>query len=154
VVFAPGQPEYGANGRHNDVHDCLRSWLSTLDCARVPVDTRLACDDWSTCATPDQFLALVKRFDAVITTRLHGLVLALHASVPALAVDPIHGGGKVTAQADALGWPAAVDAEGSSDRARLNSWWRWCLSAAGRTAAARQENDSSLVEGLLMEVCG
>lgn len=154
VVFAPGQPEYGAGARHDEVHRGLRTWLGGLDCALVPVDTRLACDDWSKCTTPDQFLALARRFDAIVTTRLHGLVLALRGSVPALAVDPIDGGGKVTAQADALGWPAVVDAAGAGEPALLDSWWRWCLSPAGRVAARRREDDAALVDELLTEVRG
>lgn len=153
VVFAPGQPEYGADAQQDEVHERLREWLRGLDCARVPVDTRLATDDWSKCATPDQFLSLTRRFDAILTTRLHGLVLALRASVPALAVDPIEGGGKVTAQAEALGWPAVLDAGNSNDPALLDRWWRWCLSPEGRTAAKREVNGSELVDELLTEVC-
>lgn len=37
---------------------------------------------------------------------MHGLALALKAGVPALGVDPVAGGGKVSRQAEALGWPA------------------------------------------------
>jgi hypothetical protein len=69
----------------------------------------------------------VSRLDAVITTRLHGLVLALHAGLPALAVDPVAGGGKVTAQARAWGWPAIVAAEQAADRRLLGRHWDWCL---------------------------
>ena len=55
---------------------------------------------------------MIARVDVVVTTRLHGLVLALKNGVPAVAVDPIRGGAKVCRQAEALGWPHAfaVDA--------------------------------------------
>ncbi|WP_027941887.1 polysaccharide pyruvyl transferase family protein [Amycolatopsis taiwanensis] len=152
VVLAPAQPEYGASRRHDEVHAHLSDWLSTLDCARVPVDTRLACDDWSKCATPDQFLSLVGRFDAIVTTRLHGLVLALRAGVPVLAVDPVEDGGKVTAQAGALGWPAIVAARRAGEPGLLDRWWAWCLSRAGTAAAKDGRGGGTLAEQLLSEV--
>ncbi len=43
--------------------------------------------------------------DIVVTTRLHGMVLALKNGVPAIAVDPIVGGAKITQQARAINWP-------------------------------------------------
>jgi hypothetical protein len=131
VVFAPGQGEYGARGRHDRVHEAIGRWLCTLDCARLPLDTRLDPGQWWSCATADQFASLVARMDAVVTTRLHGLVLALRAGRPALAVDPIAGGGKVTAQARALDWPALVSAEEAEIPEWLEHWWRWCLSEDG-----------------------
>ncbi|MDQ7807969.1 polysaccharide pyruvyl transferase family protein [Amycolatopsis sp. A133] len=129
VILAPHQPEYGSAGRHGDVHEALTGWLAGLDCARIPLDTRLAHEDWERCATPDQFAAAVSKMDAVVTTRLHGLVLGLKAGVPVLAVDPVAGGGKVTAQGKALDWPV-VAAEDADDPALLDSRLKWCLSAA------------------------
>lgn len=58
----------------------------------MPLDTRLAHEDWRRCATPDQFVTVLSRMDVVVTTRLHGLVLALKCGVPVLAVDPVAGG--------------------------------------------------------------
>jgi hypothetical protein len=135
VVFAPGQREYGARGRHDRVHDAVSRWLCTVDCARLALDTRLDPRQWWSCATADQFTSLVSRMDAVVTTRLHGLVLALRAGRPALAVDPIAGGGKVTAQARALDWPALVSAEQAEVPGQLDRWWRWCLSPDGLVCA-------------------
>ena len=51
--------------------------------------------------------SLIARVDVVVTTRLHGLVLALKNGVPAVAVDPVRGGAKVCRQAQTLGWPYA-----------------------------------------------
>ncbi|MEU2715524.1 polysaccharide pyruvyl transferase family protein [Streptomyces sp. NPDC007205] len=136
VLLSQGQGEYGARRRHEEVNTRLTRWLSGKDCARVPADTRLATDDWRLCATAEQFLALVSRFDVVVTTRLHGLVLALRTGTPVIAVDPVAGGAKVTAQARAVGWPALVDS-GALDKELLDHWWRWTLSESGRTAAAR-----------------
>ncbi|SFW84280.1 polysaccharide pyruvyl transferase family protein [Amycolatopsis australiensis] len=134
VVLAPHQPEYGSAGRHGDVHKALTGWLAGLDCARVPLDTRLAHADWDHCATPDQLVAALSRMDAIVTTRLHGLVLGLKAGVPVLAADPVAGGGKVTAQAGALDWPVLA-AEDAGDTALLDSRLKWCLSAPVRPPA-------------------
>ncbi len=134
VILAPHQPEYGGAGRHGDVHEALTGWLAGLDCARVPLDTRLAHADWERCATPDQFAALVSKMDAVVTTRLHGLVFGLKTGVPVLAVDPVAGGGKVTAQGRALDWPV-VAAEDAGDTALLDARLEWCLPASVRPPA-------------------
>lgn len=134
VILAPHQPEYGGAGRHDDVHDALTGWLAGLDCARVPLDTRLAHEDWERCATPDQFAALVSKMDAVVTSRLHGLVFGLKAGVPVLAVDPVAGGGKVTAQGTALDWPV-VAASDVTDTALLDARLKWCLAAPVRPPA-------------------
>ncbi|MFD7923410.1 polysaccharide pyruvyl transferase family protein [Streptomyces sp. NPDC059740] len=138
VVLTSGQGEYRGRRRHDDVSDALTEWLRGTDCARLPLDTRLATDDWRLCATPEQYLAVVRRTDLVVTTRLHGLVLALRAGVPALAVDPVAGGAKVWAQARACRWPAALLPEEVSP-ATLRAWWSWCLSPRGRGAAVRRE---------------
>ncbi|MFI1460395.1 polysaccharide pyruvyl transferase family protein [Nocardia carnea] len=154
VVFAPGQAEYGPARRHRSVHEALERWLNGLDCARLPLDTRLAGDDWRHCRTPDQLASVFARLDAVVTTRLHGLVFALRAGVPVLAVDPVAGGGKVTAQAAALGWPALIPAEQALDTDVVDHWWEWCLSAAGRKHARRNEFPAadSLASALLDEL--
>lgn len=166
VVQAPGQPEYGDRGDHTGVHRELAHWLTTKDCARVPLDTRLDAAEWDHCATYPQFDALVRRVDLVITTRLHGLVLALRNGVPAIAVDPVVGGAKVSAQARALGWPAVVvrDSRGGPDgaspwfRERLDALWGWCRSPAARSrtgwAAATARRRSALIDDLLAAVEG
>ncbi|POX39353.1 polysaccharide pyruvyl transferase [Streptomyces sp. Ru73] len=137
VMLTYGQGEYGERRRHDTVGGRLTEWLTRLDCTRVAADTRLAIDDWRHCATPEQFMGLAARLDAVITNRLHGMVLALRAGTPALVVDPVQGGAKVSAQARALRWPAVLPADDVTPKA-LDRWWEWCLSPAGRAAAARR----------------
>ncbi|MFD4988456.1 polysaccharide pyruvyl transferase family protein [Streptomyces sp. NPDC058374] len=137
VVLTGGQGEYGAARRHEAVGALLERWVGGRDCARVPAETRLDSGDWRLCATPEQFLALVGGWDLVLTTRLHGLVLSLRAGVPVLAVDPVAGGAKVSAQARALRWPATLTADTVCERL-LDRWWAWCLSPAGRDAARRR----------------
>ncbi|MEV7219010.1 polysaccharide pyruvyl transferase family protein [Streptomyces sp. NPDC093681] len=163
VVLTHGQHEYGGRRRHEEVAAVLTRWLAGRDCARLELETRLDAHDWRLCGTPAQLEAVLSRLDLVVTDRLHGLVLALRAGVPALAVDPVEGGAKVTAQARACGWPALVpaerlakasaevSAEGSAEgsaggsagssaevsaEGTLERWWDWCL-ADGRAEAAR-----------------
>ncbi|MGW7257374.1 polysaccharide pyruvyl transferase family protein [Streptomyces sp. NPDC054834] len=126
VILTRGQREYGARRRHEEAADRITRWLLAKDCARVELETRLDTRDWRLCATPAQLHSLLGRLNLVVTDRLHGLVLSLRAGVPALAVDPVESGAKVTAQARSCGWPALVAAEHLDD-ARLDHWWDWCL---------------------------
>lgn len=135
VVLAPGQDEYGPLRRHEEVAHTLTAWLNARDVACLPVDTRLAVDDWRLCATPGRLRSVLRRVDVVVTTRLHGLVLGLDAGVPVLAVDPVAGGAKVGAQAGVLGWPV-LSAEECDER-RLDASWAWCVSPQAREHARR-----------------
>lgn len=147
VVLADRQREYGSRGRHEEVSIRLTSWLGHRDCARLPLSTRLDSRDWRLFATASQLAAALGRLDLVVTTRLHGMVFALRAGVPVIAVDPVGGGAKVSAQARALDWPAAltVPAPGGAApdglEAGLDRHWRWCLSPEGRRRAARHARD-------------
>jgi len=138
VLLTRGQGEYGSRRRHEEVAERVTGWLTGLDCAPVELDTRLARDDWRLCRTAAQLQSLLARLDVVVTDRLHGLVLALRAGVPVLAIDPVEGGAKVTAQARVHRWPALVPAERLTE-AELDRWWRWCL-ASGRAAAQRRRS--------------
>ncbi|WP_328842595.1 polysaccharide pyruvyl transferase family protein [Nakamurella leprariae] len=134
VTLASAQPEYGTRQRHDRVTAAITDWLPTTGAAVLPLDTRLDPRDWRLAARPEQFEAIVRRLDVMVTTRLHGLVLALKAGVPAVAVDPVEGGGKVAAQAAAWQWPAfLLPHELTADR--LDELVAWCRSDAGRTAA-------------------
>ncbi len=139
VILTHGQGEYGALRRHEWVAELVTRWLGGKDCARVELETRLDAHDWRLSATPGQLLSVLARLDLIVTDRLHGLVLGLRAGVPVLAVDPVEGGAKVTAQARACGWPALVAAE-DLDAGRLEAWWTWCLSD-GPAAARRIRDD-------------
>ncbi|MET9440419.1 polysaccharide pyruvyl transferase family protein [Streptomyces sp. NPDC006610] len=148
VILTHGQHEYGRQRRHAEVAEAVTRWLSAKQCARLELDTRLDAHDWRLCSTPSQLTSVLARLDLVVTDRLHGLVLSLRAGTPALAVDPVAGGAKVTAQARACGWPAVVPAEaltaggpnghgpgsGGLDAGGLERWWHWCLTAGRREA--------------------
>ncbi|MFH9424425.1 polysaccharide pyruvyl transferase family protein [Streptomyces sp. NPDC017529] len=151
VVLTGGQHEYGARRRHTEVGDLLTGWLGTVRAARLPLDTRLDSRDWRLPATPGELHTVLARLDVVVTTRLHGMVLALRAGTPALAVDPVEGGAKVSAQAAALDWPAVLGCE-RAQAAELDRLFAWCLSARGRERAARhtaRPAGGGLLDGLL-----
>ena len=135
VVLSHDQPEYGSRHRLAEAHAVLADVLGSAGAARVLLDTRLHPREPHLCSTAAQVEAAIARCDVIATTRLHGLVLALKAGVPALAVDPVAGGGKVSRQAEVLGWPAAARV-GEADAGRLAGWLRWCLSGEARTVAA------------------
>lgn len=138
VALTHGQGEYGPRRGHERVAAVLGSWLAAQDCARVEADTRLDRHAWQLCRTADQYLSLVGRLDLMVTDRLHGMVLALRMGVPALVVDPVRGGAKVSAQAGLLRWPAVIPCEALSADT-LDRWWAWCFSAAGQAAARRRQ---------------
>ncbi|MFE3460762.1 polysaccharide pyruvyl transferase family protein [Nocardiopsis aegyptia] len=153
VTAAPGQREYGDRGAHSRAHRALARWLVAKDCARVPLDTRLDAADWLHCARPAQFDALVGRMDLVVTTRLHGLVLALRNGVPAVTVDPVVGGAKVAAQGRVWDWPVLTldGPEAEPDPDRLERLWRWCLAEGRAQARARAHTPAGPLNGLLTE---
>lgn len=135
VYLTGGQHEYADRRRHDVVTELLEDWLGSLDAARLDLDTRLDPRDWRLAHTPAQVATVIARADVVITMRMHALVLGLGAGTPVLAVDPVSGGGKVSAQARAWQWPAVLTPE-SLTRDALDHWWAWCLSDSGRHAAA------------------
>jgi hypothetical protein len=153
VVLASGQGEYGPRRRHEEVTGKLAGWLGGKSCAPVPLETRLDSRDWRLCSTAAAFEALLSRMDVVVTTRLHGLALALRAGIPALAVDPVDGGGKVTAQAGAWQWPAIVTADQAAAPGWLDELWAWCLSPDGRrTAVAAARSAPGPAQAMLTDL--
>lgn len=136
VVLAHPQPEYG-EGLHHHVAEIINRSVASFDCASIGLDTRV--DPHADASAPEgrsvaQVEAAIARMDAVVSSRLHGFVLALKHGVPAVAIDPVPGGAKVTRQAAALGWPAVLPGDGLSE-ARLHEVLRWCLTRDARSAA-------------------
>ncbi|MGH2905087.1 MAG: polysaccharide pyruvyl transferase family protein [Solirubrobacteraceae bacterium] len=139
VVRIHHQAEY-AGAQPEVVHRAFERLLAHSQAAPFPVDTILdpLVPGRRTAAEVE---ALIARADVVLTTRLHGLVLALAQGVPALAVDSVPGGAKVIAQARALAWPAAMTI-GDIDDGALQRHFAWCL-----TAEARQQAQTCATSG-------
>jgi Polysaccharide pyruvyl transferase len=133
ICLVHPQKEYGDSGRHPQAGEAIRRLLAAREVAAVPIDTRL--DENSTgLRTRREVESLIGRMNVLITTRLHGTVLALKNGVPALAIDPISGGGKVKRQADVLGWPVVFTADTLDDAALLRAF-DYCLTDEARAKA-------------------
>lgn len=133
VVKAHEQPEYQSSVQER-VHAAIEKLLDSYSANWRPIDTRVD-PRIAGQRRPSEVESQVLGLDAVVSTRLHGLVLGLRCGVPVLAVDPIPGGGKVAAQAQALGWPAVMEAN-SLDEGRLTAMLDYCLSIPARDLAA------------------
>jgi hypothetical protein len=115
--------------------------------ALVRIDTRLDRND-AGLRTPAEVESLIARMDVILTTRLHGMVLALKNGVPVIAIDPEAGGAKIRRQAGHIGWPVAFSADEVAPEA-LAEALDYCLSEPARVAARRcGERAAAMVEAL------
>jgi polysaccharide pyruvyl transferase WcaK-like protein len=142
LVRIDAQPEYGERDLHVEADRAIEKLLAARDVAVVEIDTRLDVNGTGL-RTPAQVESLIARTDVVVTTRLHGLVLALKNGVPAVAVDTVRGAAKVTRQAEALGWPVLA-AEGLTTEA-LEEAFELCLTPEAR-AWARASAESAAAQ--------
>jgi hypothetical protein len=115
------------------VHAAFDRLLADRDAAVVSIDARLDGNAGGL-RTAAQVEALIARADVVLTTRVDGLVFALRAGVPAVAVDPVPDGAKVIAQAEAVGWPYA-QVVNELDDASLTRAYEACLGPGARDLA-------------------
>lgn len=134
-VFVHDQKEY-PDRLHAVAHAALDALLVRSGAAVVSVDTCLDPPNTTGLHTAAEIESVLARVDVVVTTRLHGLVLALKNGVPALAVDPVAGGAKVARQAAVLGWPHSVLADRLSDD-QLDDMLAVCLTDDARALARR-----------------
>jgi hypothetical protein len=151
------QREYGARGRYAEVGEAIERLFDRYALARLDLDTRLDIPN-PVGRTPEAIESVVRRMDVIVTSRLHGLVLALRHGVPALALDPIDGGAKLSRQASAIGWTALLRPDELSDEA-VDRAFSYCLSAEARAAAqlaATRAADSldDVRNGLLSTLAG
>ena len=124
--------------------------IASREMAVVQIDTRLDVNTTGL-RSPAEVESLLARMDVVLTTRLHGTVLALKNGVPVVAIDPEAGGAKIKRQAQTIGWPAAFAADAVSDES-LQEAFEYCLTGQAR-AAAREccDRAASMVEKMRLE---
>ena len=134
ILISP-QPEYGERDLHEEANGALRRLVDRRSAAVVEIDTRLD-ENTTGLRTPAEIVSLISRMDAVLTTRLHGLVLALKSGVPALAIDPVSGRAKIARQAETLGWPAVFSVD-ALDEDELERGLDYCLTVESHAHAAR-----------------
>ena len=107
VILIDNQTEYGKRDRLREANEAIHRLAASRPMAAVPIDTRLD-DNKAGLRTPEEVESLIVRMDLVLTTRLHGTVLAIKNGVPAIAVDPVAGGAKIHRQCETIGWPMVL----------------------------------------------
>jgi hypothetical protein len=108
--------------------------VDTVEVAAIPIDTRLDSNLYGL-RSEAEIESVVARVDVIVTTRLHGMVLALKNGVPVVAIDPRPGGGKIVRQAESVGWPIAFRVD-RLDPGELRAAFDYCLTDEARTLAA------------------
>ncbi len=153
LVLVEPQLEYGDRARHEWANAAIERLVQARQMAVVKIDTRLDRND-SGLRSAAEVELVIARMDLVISTRLHGMVLALKNGVPVIAVDPIAGGAKITRQAEVLGWPILLNAASLND-ADLQEAFDWCRSPGARgEARARADAARSRVHELRDSLLG
>ena len=113
--------------------DAVARLIAAREVAVVEIDTRL--DENATgLRSPAEIEAVIARVDVLVTTRLHGLVLALKNGIPAVAIDPMGDGAKILRQAKTIGWPLAFAADSVTDADLLEAF-DYCLTTDARAKA-------------------
>lgn len=120
------QSSYAGRERHDQARQLFDDLIQRRDFAAIDLDTRWYRDG-NGLRTPAHFISALQRIDLLFTNRLHGMVYALKAGVPVVAIDAIEGGAKVFAQGKAIGWPQCIPIESATPE-RLDAAVDWCLS--------------------------
>lgn len=143
VLLAPHQREYGQMQGHNVANSAIQLALSSMSVATINLDTRFPPSrNTSGIRSSIGFESICSRLDAIVTTRLHGLVLGIKNGVPVVALDPIYGGAKVSRQAQQLEWPVLhVDECSAGD---IKSAVAWALSEPARSKARATRDAAEL----------
>ena len=133
LVLIDAQPEYQRD-RRESVDEIIMAFVESREMAIVKIDTRLDKNQTGLRSAPE-IESLIARMDVVITTRLHGTVLAIKNSVPVISIDAVEGGAKITRQVLALGWPVFIAATELSKES-LSSAFDFCVTSEARAAVS------------------
>jgi hypothetical protein len=133
LVLIDEQPEYPTDVKHL-ANSALTRLIDSRELAVIRIDTRLD-ENRTGLRTPAEVEAVIARMDVILTTRLHGTVLALKNGIPAIVVDAVAGGAKVLRQAEAIGWPVVFTADAVTDQ-QLSIAFDYCLTSDARTKAS------------------
>jgi hypothetical protein len=135
LVLVHPQPMYGNRAMHARANELIERLTISREMAVVKIDTCIESNAGGL-RTPAEVESLIARMDVVVTTRLHGTVLALKHGIPVIAVDPIAGGAKVLRQTRVLRWPLAFDVATASAE-QLQEAFGFCLTEDARLLARR-----------------
>jgi hypothetical protein len=133
VVLIDTQPEYKERDEHELANNAIHRLVASRQMCAVAIDTRLDTNSTGL-RTATEVESLIARMDVVLTTRLHGTVLALKNGVPAVVIDPVAGGGKIRRQAETISWPLVFAADSLPDEA-LGQAFDFCLTEDARVKA-------------------
>jgi hypothetical protein len=134
IILAHKQKEYGVRSLHEKANAVIEDFISQRELSVVRIDTALEKNQGGL-RTPGEVESLIAKMDVVITTRLHGTVLSLKNRVPAIAIDPIADGAKITKQVETFGWPVLFNA-GNVHVQDLSRAFDYCLTNEGRLKAS------------------
>jgi hypothetical protein len=147
VVLIDTQPEYREKDAHQVANDAIHRLVNSREMSAVAIDTRLDINGTGL-RTPREIESLIARMDIVLTTRLHGTVLALKNGVPVIAIDPVAGGAKIRWQAETVGWPLVFAADTLTDEI-LRQAFDYCLTEEARAKAREcRERAIRMVQGV------
>lgn len=105
VCLRGQQREYGPGmSLHTEASDLVNYIVDLLGQSTISLDTKL----YGNANATTNILTEFSRCRLVITTRLHGALLALALGIPTLAIDQVKGGAKLSSVCRLLGWSAVV----------------------------------------------
>ncbi len=133
IILVHPQHEYGNKGRHQVANEAINRLIASREMVAVPIDTGLD-PNTTNLRTAAEVESLIARMDLVVTTRLHGTVLALKNAVPTVSIDAISGGAKVLRQAEMIGWSMVFPIDSLSDD-MLQKAFEYCLTEEARVKA-------------------
>lgn len=133
IILVHPQNEYGDRCRHQDANEAINRLIASREMVAVPIDTGLD-PNTTNLRTAAEVETLIARMDLVVTTRLHGTVLALKNGVPVIAIDAISGGAKVLRQAETIGWSVVFPIDSLSDE-KLQQAFDYCQTEQARVEA-------------------
>ncbi|OGP73015.1 MAG: hypothetical protein A2W09_07430 [Deltaproteobacteria bacterium RBG_16_50_11] len=142
IVLIDTQPEYKEKDLHLSANEAINKLVASREMTTVPIDTRLDINRTSL-RSPAEVESLIAAMDLVLTTRLHGLVLALKNDVPAIAFDSVSGGAKIKRQAETIGWPIVFTVDSITDEALLEAY-DYCLTEDARKTV-KESKDKAVV---------
>jgi hypothetical protein len=143
IVLIDTQPEYKEKDLRLSANKAINKLVNSREMATVPIDTRLDINRTSL-RSPAEVESLIAAMDLVLTTRLHGLVLALKNGIPAIAIDSVSGGAKIKRQAESIGWPVVFTVDSITDETLLKSF-NYCLTEDARKTAMECKDKAAVM---------
>ncbi len=121
IILVHPQAEYKEKGKQDLANEAIARLINSRGMVAIPIDTGLD-PNTTNLRSAAEIESAIARMDLVLTTRLHGMVLALKNGVPVVAIDAISGGAKVTRQAETIGWDTVFSIDTLSDETLVKAF--------------------------------